>query len=68
MRTQEYTWFNHNMLITDGEYKYEYATGIKTGFTDEAGDCVTASAKKEGESLIAVIFDSQSPGRCKAAV
>ena len=63
MRTQEYTWFNHNMLITDGDYKYEYATGIKTGFTDEAGDCVTASAKKEGESLIAVIFDSQSPGR-----
>lgn len=63
IRTQEYLWFNHNMLITDGEYKYEYATGIKTGFTDEAGDCVTASAEKDGESLIAVIFDSESPGR-----
>lgn len=63
MRTQEYLWFNHNMLITDGEYQYEYATGIKTGFTDEAGDCVTASAKKDGESLIAVVFDSESPGR-----
>lgn len=61
--TQEYTWRSHNLLITDGEYQYAYATGIKTGFTDEAGDCVAASAEKDGEELIAIIFHSEEPNR-----
>lgn len=67
MRTQDYTWFNHNMLIADGDYRYEYATGVKTGFMDEAGDCLAASAKKGGESLIAVVFNSEDPGRWEDA-
>ena len=44
VKTQDYNWRSHNLLITDGEYNYPYAIGIKTGFTDEAGDCVTAAA------------------------
>lgn len=63
MKTQEYAWRSHNLLITDGEYNYPYATGIKTGFTDEAGNCVTASAEKDGVQLIAVIFNSEDPNR-----
>ena len=63
MQTQEYTWSSHNLLITDGEYNYPYAIGIKTGFTDEAGDCVAAAAEKDGVELIAVIFDSEDPNR-----
>lgn len=61
--TQEYAWRSHNLLITDNEYQYAYATGIKTGFTDEAGDCLSASAEKDGTSLICVLFQSEDPAR-----
>ncbi|MBM6828508.1 D-alanyl-D-alanine carboxypeptidase [Anaerotignum lactatifermentans] len=61
--TQEYAWRSHNLLITDNEYQYAYATGIKTGFTDEAGDCLTASAEKDDTSLICVLFQSEDPAR-----
>lgn len=63
MKTQDYAWKSHNLLITDNEYKYGYASGIKTGFTNEAGDCVSAAAKKEDVTLIAIVFNSPDPQR-----
>ncbi len=36
---------------------YEGATGLKTGTTDEAGYCVSASASKNGMELIAVVLN-----------
>ncbi|MBS6396575.1 MAG: D-alanyl-D-alanine carboxypeptidase [Clostridiales bacterium] len=50
---------NTNKLIR----QYEYATGLKTGFTSVAGFCVSASAKKDDIELVAVIMggaDSKS--------
>lgn len=67
MKTQDYAWRSHNLLITDNEYNYSYASGIKTGFTDEAGDCVSAAAEKDGEGLIAIVFNSPDPGRWQDA-
>jgi D-alanyl-D-alanine carboxypeptidase (penicillin-binding protein 5/6) len=48
---------NSNLLIRSdkGEY-YEYATGIKTGTTRNAGDCLVASATKDGMNLICLVF------------
>ena len=63
VKTQDYAWKSHNLLITGGEYNYSYASGIKTGFTDEAGDCVTAAAKNENMNLIAVVFHAEDPAR-----
>ena len=63
VKTQDYAWRSHNLLITGGEYNYSNASGIKTGFTDEAGDCVTAAAKNENMDLIAVVFHSEDPNR-----
>lgn len=40
-------------------YYYEYATGIKTGYTVAAGDCIVASAKKDDIEYIVVILGSQ---------
>ena len=43
--------------------QYEYATGLKTGYTSVAGFCVSASAKKDYIELSAVIMggaDSKS--------
>ena len=61
--TQDYTWYNRNLLLFDPTYSYPYTTGIKTGFTDEAGDSLAASAKKNDKELIAVVFNATDPAR-----
>ena len=37
-------------------YLYQYATGIKTGSTPEAGLCLASSASRDGRDLIAVVL------------
>ena len=49
-----YTWDNTNLLLTT----YTGATGIKTGFTLEAGECLVFSATRSGHHLIGVVFHS----------
>jgi D-alanyl-D-alanine carboxypeptidase len=44
---------NHNKLLK----MYPYATGIKTGYTLNAGKCLVASAEKNGRELISVILN-----------
>ena len=56
LRNGETQLVNTNKLIRF----YEGATGLKTGTTDKAGYCVTASAKKNGMELVAVILDGQT--------
>jgi len=46
----------HTMETDDVSYKYAYATGIKTGDTNQAGRCLVASAQKNGVELILVLF------------
>lgn len=43
---------NTNKLIK----QYEWATGLKTGSTSKAGCCLSATAKKNGIDLIAVVM------------
>ncbi len=38
---------------------YEYATGLKTGTTNHAGRCVSASARKDGLHLVAVVLGGE---------
>lgn len=49
---------------------YSGATGLKTGFTAGAGYCLSASAKREGMELIAVVMGCESSQKrtadCKA--
>lgn len=52
-----------NQIYVDGAYispKYEYATGVKTGYTPEAGNTLVASAEKNGTELIAVVMNGVS--------
>jgi len=49
-----YTWTNTNLMLTT----YSGATGIKTGFTLEAGECLVFSATRSGHHLIGVVFHS----------
>jgi D-alanyl-D-alanine carboxypeptidase (penicillin-binding protein 5/6) len=52
-RTPKYvTTTNH--FLTSG---YAGANGIKTGFTNAAGDCLVASATRNGHTMIVVLFN-----------
>ncbi|MDO4743442.1 MAG: D-alanyl-D-alanine carboxypeptidase family protein, partial [bacterium] len=39
-------------------YYYEHATGLKTGYTDEAGRCLVSTADKDGMRYICVLLNS----------
>ncbi len=45
------------MKVPKSGYYYEYADGLKTGNTDEAGRCLAASAEKDGVRFICILLD-----------
>jgi D-alanyl-D-alanine carboxypeptidase (penicillin-binding protein 5/6) len=62
--------YNGNRLLYDEKHtvvyegeqrpvKYSGATGIKTGYTAQAGNCLAASAEREGTELIAVMMQAE---------
>ncbi|HHW43269.1 MAG TPA: D-alanyl-D-alanine carboxypeptidase [Desulfotomaculum sp.] len=51
---QEHLW-NINRLL----HRYEGVTGVKTGYTSEAGSCLVGSAARNGRELLAVVLHSQ---------
>ena len=46
----------NRMIVKSSSHYYKYATGIKTGYTSQALNCIVASAEKDGVELIAVIM------------
>ena len=56
LRGGEFQLANTNKLIAT----YKYATGLKTGFTTEAGHCLSASAEKDKMALVSVILGGPS--------
>lgn len=58
---KEFTWSgikqpNRNLLL----WRDPTVDGLKTGHTEEAGYCLVASAKRDGQRLIAVVFGAES--------
>jgi D-alanyl-D-alanine carboxypeptidase (penicillin-binding protein 5/6) len=53
-------WFTYNGIRQPNRnrllWRYQYADGLKTGHTDEAGYCLVGSAKKDGMRLISVVM------------
>jgi len=50
---------NGYKINVDGKYidmKYEGATGVKTGYTSKAMNCLVSSASRGGQNLIAVVL------------
>lgn len=61
--TEERRLLNTNHLVSkkkSGKYYYEYATGIKTGFTNNAKRCLVSSATKKGMNLICVVLGAEA--------
>jgi len=52
--------YNSNPLLRQG---YRGTTGMKTGYTDEAGRCLVATARRGRVRLGVVLLDSPAPGR-----
>lgn len=51
---------NHNKMIWPGSvFRYQGATGIKTGYTVDAGQCMVVSARRDERELLAVVLKSQ---------
>ena len=56
---KKYTIFNDCELIPTAsfnKYAYEYATGVKSGATEAAGYCVSATAQKDGMSYVCIVM------------
>ncbi len=52
--------YNTNPLLHDG---YRGTTGVKTGYTEAAGRCLVATARRGARRLGVVLLDSPDPGR-----
>jgi serine-type D-Ala-D-Ala carboxypeptidase (penicillin-binding protein 5/6) len=52
--------FNNNPLLRTG---YPGTIGVKTGFTNAAGRCLVAAARRNGRRLGVVLLHSPDPGR-----
>lgn len=60
---KEYPLITTNYLIDEkrgGDYYYEYAKGIKTGTTDEAGYCLVSTAANGGYTYLCVALGAPS--------
>jgi D-alanyl-D-alanine carboxypeptidase (penicillin-binding protein 5/6) len=57
-------WFAYNKIKQPNRnrllWRYQYADGLKTGHTNEAGYCLVGSAKKDGMRLISVVLGEPS--------
>ena len=66
-RSEETTKWTKNQFIarndTSMKYKYQYGTGIKTGYTSKAGSTFVGSASKDGVDLISVVLLSTTEGK-----
>jgi D-alanyl-D-alanine carboxypeptidase (penicillin-binding protein 5/6) len=57
------TFTNRNKLLQkDSGHYFDGATGIKTGFTDEAGYCLVSSAARGNKRLISVVMQATDSG------
>lgn len=52
---RSYAAYTHNRLLNN----YKYAVGIKTGYTQKAGPCLIARAKKDNQDILVVMLNSE---------
>ncbi len=60
--SKERTFFNTNALLSDKKvqgYIYKYVTGVKTGYTPNAGYCLASSAQKGDRTLVAIVLGTE---------
>ncbi|WP_026688766.1 D-alanyl-D-alanine carboxypeptidase family protein [Alteribacter aurantiacus] len=58
IRMQNWNWMIEGTMYADLDY--EYADGLKTGFTNAAGYTFTGTAERDGKRLISVVMGADS--------
>ncbi|MDR1927720.1 MAG: D-alanyl-D-alanine carboxypeptidase [Oscillospiraceae bacterium] len=60
-KSQKRTLFNTNKMLNPGipDYYSKDVTGIKTGTTDHAGDCIAAKASRNGYNYLCIVMRGQ---------
>lgn len=51
----------NTLMKEDTNNYYEYADGLKTGYTEPAGSCIVATAIKDNKSFLVVVFGAPAP-------
>lgn len=54
-KKREFYAYTHNRLLN----RYQYAVGVKTGYTAKAGPCLIARAKKDGKDCVIVMMNAK---------
>lgn len=54
-KNREFYAYTHNRLLN----RYQYAVGVKTGYTVRAGQCLIARAKKDGKDCVIVMMNAK---------
>ena len=58
---QEHTWINTNILLDqNSSYYYEGVNGFKTGFHDDAGNCLIVTANINSREVFLIIMKSET--------
>ena len=57
---QRYFKNTNDLIIPSSKYYYEYAIGIKTGFTSQAKNCLISASLKDGLELITVALGAEA--------
>lgn len=58
---QEHTWINTNKLLNqNSSYYYEGVNGFKTGFHDDAGNCLIVTANINSREVFLIIMKSET--------
>lgn len=50
----------NDLLLSSSKYYYKGTTGLKTGYTGEAGNCIVATVKKNGFEVLVVVLGGKS--------
>lgn len=58
MHDKRYYSNTNKLILQSSNYYDKNVIGIKTGFTDEAGDCLISAYSKDNRELISVILDA----------
>ena len=49
---------NFLLMGSNSGYEYSYASGVKTGYTDEAGRCIVSTASYNGYNYLCILMNS----------
>ncbi len=60
-------WTSNQSLYDSNDIYYKYCTGGKTGYTEEAGECLVSFAERNGIRLVAVLYNCDNDKRFNEA-